>query len=535
MATHILPGSKATGTTITPTQQQGKSILNANVALSRPFPVDMLEDLRLRAPIYRLPADILLEIFTFHCFSWNILYETYDNIWSGPLSLGQVCHFWRSVAESSPSLWAIIPFSLKERNPKFTLARSPSILNKWLALSRDTLLSVFISGDASLGSYDDLSAEERICQAIASLMALSHRWRTLKLVMKGTCPYWISTSTQLPNLQEFSLHFLGDEERHLQGYLSVISNAPSIRKFDLFGMALRNMAGHRMMLRPFLAASTQISEITAIDLMLSIQEVNSLLALQPGLKTLCLQSIMFGTTMPTNVVSHPLLSKFGLSRLDESNSINSRFDGLILPNLTRFHLLHAPVVEGSALIHHLFTTAKDRLYHITCGGWLEDNFVFLHKIQSLRLSSLRILAWCHCNVRATELHTCGVSGWIDRRLRFLEQPSLQSAVVTLSFSSFKLTYAKWAIKKMLCNTLEKYAEKRLEDMSLNLEFTLSHYPLKSIPHDNLKKFVECLGEEIEDETGKQIRQFWHSTTCSNWGVMVGETIVLHLSRHSTSV
>ncbi|KAH8826632.1 hypothetical protein DL96DRAFT_1288757 [Flagelloscypha sp. PMI_526] len=208
MASSMITGREDAESAVMYTQQQIQSVLNINVAVSRPFPADMLEDLlgfiarhqKLRAPIYHLPAEILLEIFSCYCFSWDGIEERYDNACPGPLSLSQVCRFWRSIAESNPTLWTIISFLL-DGHPTypFTLADAPSLLNKWVELSRDMLLSVFISGDAAFGYYDDHGREESVFQAVSNLMATSYRWEALDLGMDGTCPYWISTCTQLPN------------------------------------------------------------------------------------------------------------------------------------------------------------------------------------------------------------------------------------------------------------------------------------------------------------------------------------------------
>ncbi|KAJ7184891.1 hypothetical protein C8R46DRAFT_842273, partial [Mycena filopes] len=56
-----------------------------------------------RAPIRRVPPEILAEIFHFSC-------RTYENtsitdVQAAPLLLGQVCSLWRAVSQNTPRLW----------------------------------------------------------------------------------------------------------------------------------------------------------------------------------------------------------------------------------------------------------------------------------------------------------------------------------------------------------------------------------------------------------------------------------------------
>ncbi|KAH8822940.1 hypothetical protein DL96DRAFT_1559726 [Flagelloscypha sp. PMI_526] len=382
-----------------------------------------------------------------------------------------------------------------------SLSKAPSTLNKWLALSRDMLLNVFISGDAAFGYYGDLVLEESICRAITSLMQSSHRWKVLKLEMDGACPYWISTSTQLPKLQEFSLQFYGREEHLLHGYIHLVSSSPRLSKFSLeafnMGYSMRHYAS---MLHPFLAASPQLSEILAPILTLSIRDFNNLLASQRSLKILALSQVTFGT-VPSNVVSHSLLSDLNLFKLDESTPTNFRLNGLILPNLTRFNLDSFPIAAGSTLIHHLVATAKGQLREINCGRLFPHSFVFPHSIQSLHIDPLYISCNGISDFRPNGPLPCECDTWNDTEFQFLEQLALDTSVL-----------ARSAIKKMFCNILEKYAGNRLGGLSLDIELSFNHYPLRSIPRKDLKEFVECLGKEIEDVMGKQTYQFWFSTT-----------------------
>ncbi|KAH8826635.1 hypothetical protein DL96DRAFT_1288908 [Flagelloscypha sp. PMI_526] len=200
-------------------------------------------------------------------------------------------------------------------------------------------------------------------------MAASHRWETVGLVLHGTCPYWISTCAQLPNLETFSLQFYGHEEFPIQGYIPVVSNSPCLWKFSLSLYNVKSEARHyRMVLRPFLVASTQLSEIFAYFQTLNIYEFNDLLALQPDLKNLQLCRITGGMAAPINIVPHSSLSELYLYSLDSDTSSTPQFDGLILPNLTRFCLSSLPPVAGQSLIHYLVATAKDRLRVIVCDG-----------------------------------------------------------------------------------------------------------------------------------------------------------------------
>ncbi|SJL15880.1 uncharacterized protein ARMOST_19388 [Armillaria ostoyae] len=110
------------------------------------------------APIRWLPRDILLEIFSLSFRQEDARYY--------PWTLGHICHWWRDIVHSSPTLWLV--FLLY---PPY----NPKIVETLLQCSgnRDVLLSMYISTQ-HYGSIHNLTILDHI-------MSLCHRWSTLEL------------------------------------------------------------------------------------------------------------------------------------------------------------------------------------------------------------------------------------------------------------------------------------------------------------------------------------------------------------------
>jgi len=145
---------------------------------------------RLISPTRRLPVDLLQEIFlrclpTDHCPPMHASYP--------PLSLTRVCSGWRSIALTTPWLWASIHITVPHPPPPFipvhtAQANNPvasahalgiviqraSATKEWLERSGVCPLDISLH---SWGSIESSLGEI----AIASFFPFSNRWRSLKL------------------------------------------------------------------------------------------------------------------------------------------------------------------------------------------------------------------------------------------------------------------------------------------------------------------------------------------------------------------
>ncbi|KAH8826622.1 hypothetical protein DL96DRAFT_1816917 [Flagelloscypha sp. PMI_526] len=492
------------------------------MATPRPPPAAAPEDLlgfiarhqRLRAPIYHLPAEILFEVSSFLCRFWHVYPDEPEGLWRGPLSLIPVCRFWRSIIESHSDLWTFVPFVMSRQHQKLCFFDTPSILDMWLSRSRDLPLNVIIYSDGGLGHEDDLYLEKTINQVIPSLVVSSYRWKTLELDT-GTCPDWMPT-VQLPALEKFEVNLW--EDHLIQAYIPLISNRPHLRELILF---LNDTAvEYQELLRPFLAASTQLSKLDISGQGLDIHEIDDLLAMQPCLEYLKVYRITFGSDMPSNVVSHSSLSKIMISDFDTNDTADSRFDGLVLSNLKKCNLPGLPVSAGSALLHHLITMVKGGLRNIRCHHC--PHRPFSHHIHFFRDYS--------CDIQSANPLSCDREAWIDSLLGVLGHSAWRPFVVFLSIrlDPEQLLFWRSSIYQLLCSTLRKYAEKGRYGASLSIGIGIRfHYQFSS----SFKELIESLRRDIENNLGEQILQPWSSTTYSDdWETKA----VLHFSPDFTN-
>ena len=171
---------------------------------------------RLISPIRRLPVDLLQEIFirclpSDHCPPMHASYP--------PLSLTRVCSGWRSIALTTPRLWASIHITVPDSLAPFVPAHTAQVNNsvasahalgivtqrasatkEWLersgACPLDISLHSWGSIESSLGGI-----------AIASFSPFSNRWRSMKLTCADISSKTIADllAADLPILKSFAL------------------------------------------------------------------------------------------------------------------------------------------------------------------------------------------------------------------------------------------------------------------------------------------------------------------------------------------
>ncbi|KAJ7724942.1 hypothetical protein DFH07DRAFT_971058 [Mycena maculata] len=118
--------------------------------------------LELVSPIRRLPLDIVQEIFL-ACLpsGQNSTITEYD----APLLLCHICHSWRSVAFSTPGLWASIHIVVPSKDRMLSM----DTVNKWLSKSGVLPLSISVT-----------SMEQNVSILLHTLIRFSFRWEHSK-------------------------------------------------------------------------------------------------------------------------------------------------------------------------------------------------------------------------------------------------------------------------------------------------------------------------------------------------------------------
>ncbi|PBK66851.1 hypothetical protein ARMSODRAFT_1086639 [Armillaria solidipes] len=219
------------------------------------------------APIRRLPRDILLEIFSLSFRQEDARYY--------PWTLGHICHWWKDIVHSSPTLWSVVVLY-----PPY----NPKIIETLLQRSGNVPLSVYISTQ-HYGSVHNLTIFDRV-------MSLCHRWSTLELHAHG--PMY---ERQLPSFfpQLRTLKVRGP----WSSCMVPVLDAPLLKTVRLDDFPLQSVPNH----------------ITHLALSkLSIEELPLMLSSFPNLVELHFKAKYFTQdAAPTSTITHPTIRCLSVS------------------------------------------------------------------------------------------------------------------------------------------------------------------------------------------------------------------------------
>ncbi|KAJ6463980.1 hypothetical protein C8R45DRAFT_505504 [Mycena sanguinolenta] len=119
-------------------------------------------------PVLTLPPEIVADIFGHYLPPYPLCSRAFGP--RSPTTLGRICHSWREIAFSTPTLWRSISLYLASDTD---LPKRLECLQNWLTLSRSCLLSIRLEGP----SQHDLD----LSPFIAAIVLHSARWEYLKL------------------------------------------------------------------------------------------------------------------------------------------------------------------------------------------------------------------------------------------------------------------------------------------------------------------------------------------------------------------
>ncbi|KAK0444703.1 hypothetical protein EV421DRAFT_2034743 [Armillaria borealis] len=300
------------------------------------------------APIRRLPRDILLEIFSLsfrqedaRCYPWT---------------LGHVCHWWRDIVHSSPTLWSVVVLY-----PPY----NPKIVEAQLQRSGNVPLSVYISTQY-YGNVRNLTILDRV-------MSLCHRWSTLELHAHGPM-YERQLPSFFPQLRTLKVRGTWPS------YLVPVLDAPLLKTVRLDDFPLQSVPKH----------------ITHLALsILSIKELPVLLSFSNLVELRFMTKYFTQDAAPTSMVTHPTIRCLSVSGI-------SMLPFLTLPALE--HLRYDDRTEGSSVVSAFLSRSRCTLKTLVTGTTRHgDSFLELLESQpSLCRLSISFLG-DHHNVICQEL------------------------------------------------------------------------------------------------------------------------------------
>ncbi|KAJ6566856.1 hypothetical protein B0H19DRAFT_1138746 [Mycena capillaripes] len=149
--------------------------------------------LALVSPARRLPEDIVREIFM------ATLSSTRNSVISpdeAPLLLCQICKSWRTVALTTPRLWASVHIVIPTESK---LPRLANTVSAWLRRSGTVPLDIsLVYSHTSESSCND-------SPVVSALVAVSRRWRNIRLVVRNYADLEPLSAEDVPLLQSISI------------------------------------------------------------------------------------------------------------------------------------------------------------------------------------------------------------------------------------------------------------------------------------------------------------------------------------------
>jgi F-box-like len=151
----------------------------------------------LSTPVRRFPPEILSEIFL-HCMETKwfnpAYYERLPRLDRAPLLLGSVCKQWRTIALSTPKLWASFTLTIRPKHLKFDVV----LAKTWLGRAGRCPLSI------NLGSEESFQNPMRPLMQVFALNC--ERWYEILLFLPPAVMASLpSVKNRLPRLQKLTI------------------------------------------------------------------------------------------------------------------------------------------------------------------------------------------------------------------------------------------------------------------------------------------------------------------------------------------
>jgi hypothetical protein len=178
-----------------------------------------------KSPFLRvMPSEIIAEIFTLCLDIPGPEEEPGDVDNTVPLKLGAVCNAFRTIAWSTPQLWATVVLDIKS---SWKITTQAALLSDWLLRSGHLPLSIWLNSSEEV--HWTFAQPELILKVIN---VFSNRWKCVDIRLPSSCyRYLPSLDESLPMLESLTLKPPGGQgDRH---HRAEISTAPNLRRITL--------------------------------------------------------------------------------------------------------------------------------------------------------------------------------------------------------------------------------------------------------------------------------------------------------------
>ncbi|KAJ6467141.1 hypothetical protein C8R47DRAFT_1056187, partial [Mycena vitilis] len=153
------------------------------------------------SPLRQMPAEVLCDIF-----SWTLpsprsaLRRERLDTNESPWVLGRICHRWRAVAVSTPSLWTAIAMTYPQRDGHFSLYPLPAAVIQLERAGNARSLKIHFHGSESQDT--DLDTDPQV-EMFRLLSEHSVRWEELSMrITSNLAPLLAALRGRLPALRQ---------------------------------------------------------------------------------------------------------------------------------------------------------------------------------------------------------------------------------------------------------------------------------------------------------------------------------------------
>lgn len=184
------------------------------------------------SPIYRLPVETIAEIFRL-CLLWRAPTADAKRERSDvPHLLAQVCHHWRSIAVSTPTLWSEIDLSHDPSWNDLSTGNDFQRTKLWLQRSGEAQLSILITREGGPFGADGLIAWDQVPDVLVPSI---HRWNSLTIVAQDmwTISNCVRFGSPLGKLQHLSIKAHTNVSTYLS--IGIFESASLLRSLELSG------------------------------------------------------------------------------------------------------------------------------------------------------------------------------------------------------------------------------------------------------------------------------------------------------------
>ncbi|RDB14504.1 hypothetical protein Hypma_016618 [Hypsizygus marmoreus] len=168
-------------------------------------------DTHITSPFRRLSRELIARILSHFLNADGIsLISVRQNITQTPLVLGQICHLWREVALSIPTLWSALHVEFPQNIAEDEELKMIGLVKLWMERSRDAPLTVRVTIFLPARHYLGLRGSS-VRAVFEPLLQHSDRWKDVHLdlsfeALKALVKDRPFTSTlRLPHLETFKL------------------------------------------------------------------------------------------------------------------------------------------------------------------------------------------------------------------------------------------------------------------------------------------------------------------------------------------